>query len=43
MIYDILAHGSLRLGSEDSLYDFINKGVETDREMFGLLGFLGWE
>jgi hypothetical protein len=43
MIYHILGHGSLRLESEDSLYDFINKGIETDRKMFGVLEFLRLE
>jgi hypothetical protein len=43
MIYAILGHGSLRLESEDSLYDFISKGIETNREMFGLLDFVRFE
>jgi hypothetical protein len=37
MLYDIINHGNLRLDSEDSLYDFINKGTETNREMCSLL------
>jgi hypothetical protein len=40
MIYEILGHGSLRLDSEDSLYDFISHGIETNREMFSLLEFV---
>jgi hypothetical protein len=37
MKYNVISHGSLRLESEDSLYDFNNKGAETNREMFSLL------
>jgi hypothetical protein len=43
VIYEILGHGFLRLESEDSLYDFINKSIETDQEMFGLLEFVRFE
>jgi hypothetical protein len=43
MIYDILGRGSLRLDSEDSLYDIIRRGIETNREMFGLLEFVRFE
>jgi hypothetical protein len=43
MIYEILGHGSLRLESEDGLYHFIRKGIETDLEMFGLLEFVRFE
>jgi hypothetical protein len=43
MIYEILCHRSLRLDSEDSLYDFINKSTEANREMFGLLEFVRLE
>jgi hypothetical protein len=43
MIYTIISQGSLRLESEDSLYDFIRKGIETNREMFTLLEFVRWE
>jgi hypothetical protein len=43
MIYQILGHGSLRLVSEDSLYDFINNSIEKDPEMFGLLEFAIFE
>jgi hypothetical protein len=32
MLYEILGHGSLRLESEDSLYDLINKG--DDHNLF---------
>jgi hypothetical protein len=37
MINAILGRGYLVLVSEDSLYDFIREGTETNREMFGLL------
>jgi hypothetical protein len=40
VLYEVLGHGSLRLDSEDSLYDFIGKGTETNREMFSLLEFV---
>jgi hypothetical protein len=40
MIYEIVSHGSLRLESEDSLYDFISHGIETNREIFSLLEFV---
>jgi hypothetical protein len=43
MIYEVLGHGSLRLESEDSLCDFINRGVETNEEVFGLLEFIRLE
>jgi hypothetical protein len=43
MIYEILSRGSLTLESEDSLYDFISRGTETNREMFGLLEFVRFE
>jgi hypothetical protein len=43
MICEILGHGSLRLESEDSLYDFISEGIETNRGMFSLLEFVRWE
>jgi hypothetical protein len=43
MIDAILSHGSLRLESEDSLYDFIRKGTETNWEMFRLLEFVRFE
>jgi hypothetical protein len=43
MICEILGHGSLRLESDDSLYDFIKKGIETNREMFSLLEFVRLE
>jgi hypothetical protein len=39
----ILGHGSLRLESEGSLYNFINEVIETNRGMFGLLEFVRWE
>jgi hypothetical protein len=43
MIYEIYGCGSLRLESEDNLYDFISKGIETDPEMFCLLEFVRFE
>jgi hypothetical protein len=43
VIYEILGHGSLRIESQDNLCDFINKGIETNPEMFGLLEFVKLE
>jgi hypothetical protein len=43
MIYTIISRGSLRVDSEDSLYDFIRNGIETNQEMFSLLEFVRWE
>jgi hypothetical protein len=43
LLYEIISQGSLRLDSEDSLYDFISHGIETNREMFSLLEFVRWE
>jgi hypothetical protein len=43
MVYEIINQESLRLDSEDSLYDFISKGAETNREMFSLLEFVRLE
>jgi hypothetical protein len=43
MIYEIIRHVSLRIDSEDSLYDFVSKCTETNREMFRLLEFVRWE
>jgi hypothetical protein len=40
---EILSQESLRLESEDSLYDFISKGIRTNREMFGLVEFVRLE
>jgi hypothetical protein len=42
-ICEVLGHGSLRLDSEDTLYNFISEGAETNREMFSLLEFVRWE
>jgi hypothetical protein len=39
-IYAILSRESLRLESEDGLYDFISRGIKTNRKMFGLLEFV---
>jgi hypothetical protein len=43
MIYEILSQGSLKLESDDSLYNFISKGSETKREMFKVLEFVRLE
>jgi hypothetical protein len=43
MIYQIIGSGFLRLESEDSLYDFIKKGIRTNWEIFGLLEFVRLE
>jgi hypothetical protein len=43
MISSIIGHGSLRPDSEDSLYGFIRKGMETNGEMFGFLEFVRFE
>jgi hypothetical protein len=42
-LYEIFGHESLRLESEDDLYNFISKGIETKGEMFGLLEFVRLE
>jgi hypothetical protein len=36
-LHEITGQRSLRLGGEATLYDFIGKSIETNREMFGLL------
>jgi hypothetical protein len=36
LIYEIIGHGALKLESEDSLYNFIREGTETNQEMFEL-------
>jgi hypothetical protein len=43
LLYEIITQGYLRIDSEDSLYDFISKGIETSREMFSLLEFVRLE
>jgi hypothetical protein len=43
LIYAILSHGSLRLESEDGLYEFIRRGIEMNGEMFGLFEFIRLE
>jgi hypothetical protein len=43
VIYATIGHGSLRVESEDGLYEFIKKGIETNREMFCLLEFVRFE
>jgi hypothetical protein len=43
VLCEILGHGSLRLESEDSLFDFISKGTEANQQMFGLLEFVRLE
>jgi hypothetical protein len=40
LLYEAISYESLRLESEDGLYDFISKGNETNREMFCLLEFV---
>jgi hypothetical protein len=44
ILSEILGHRSLTLDSEYSFYDFISKGLETNRETFGLpeFGRLGY-
>jgi hypothetical protein len=39
LLSQMISEGSLRLESEDSLYDFISRGIRTIREMFDLLEF----
>jgi hypothetical protein len=43
LLYEVIGHGSLRLESEDTLYDFISKGNEPNLEMFALLEFVRLE
>jgi hypothetical protein len=40
IIYQVISQRPLRLENEDSLYDFISKGAETNREMFHLMEFV---
>jgi hypothetical protein len=42
-LYEIIGHGSLRIESEDSLYDFIRRGTKINPEMFCLLEFVRFE
>jgi hypothetical protein len=42
-LYEIIGHGSLRIESEDSLYDFIRKGTKMSPEVFCLLEFVRFE
>jgi hypothetical protein len=42
-LYEILAHRSLRIENEDSLYDFIRKGTKMNPEMICLLEFVRFE
>jgi hypothetical protein len=42
-LYEIIGHGSLRIESDDSLFDFIRKGTETNPKMFCLLEFVRFE
>jgi hypothetical protein len=42
-LYEIISHGSLRIESEDGLYDFIRKGTKMNLEMFYLLEFVRFE
>jgi hypothetical protein len=43
LLYEIIGQGSLRIESDDSLYDFIRKGIEMNPEMFCLLEFVRLE
>jgi hypothetical protein len=43
LLYEIIGHGSLRIESEGSVYDFVSKGAETNPEVFGLLEFARFE
>jgi hypothetical protein len=43
LLYGIIGHGSLRLESEDDLYDFIGKSIETNGEMFSFIEFVRLE
>jgi hypothetical protein len=43
LLYEIIGHGSLRLETEDSFFDFIRKGTEMNPKMFGLLEFVRFE
>jgi hypothetical protein len=43
LLYEIIDHRSLRLESEDYLYDFIRTCVETNPELLGLLEFIKFE
>jgi hypothetical protein len=43
LLYDIIGHGSLRIESEDSLYDFIREGIKINPEVFCLLEFVKFE
>jgi hypothetical protein len=42
-LYEIITQGSLRLESEDSLYDFLSHGIETRPEKFEPLEFVRLE
>jgi hypothetical protein len=43
VLYETIDQGSLRLENEDSLYNFISRGIETNRETHGLLEFVRLE
>jgi hypothetical protein len=43
ILYETIGQESLRLENEDSLYNFISRGIETNREMHGLLEFVRLE
>jgi hypothetical protein len=43
LIYEIVGHPSLRLESEDCLYNFISKGIKVNWESFRLLEFVKFE
>jgi hypothetical protein len=43
ILYETIGQGSLRLENEERFYNFISRGIETNREMHGLLEFLRLE
>jgi hypothetical protein len=43
LMHEIAGYRSLRLKSEDHLYNFISKGIEANAELFGLLEFVRFE
>jgi hypothetical protein len=43
ILYATISQGYLSLENEDSLYHFISRGIETNREMHGLLEFVRLE
>jgi hypothetical protein len=43
MMYGVISCASLKLKSEDTLDDFISKGIETNWEIFGFVEFVRLE